>query len=283
MMDTICVALEINPYHEATSDMLLALLSNAGFEGFEETGTGLLAYISEPLFRDISLVDLVNSGGFSSQVSWQVENVSPRNWNRVWEENYFKPLMIGDRVVVRSPFHDEFPASNIEIVIEPEMAFGTGNHETTSLMMESLLEIAVDGFNVLDMGCGTGILAILTAKLGALEVDAIDIDEWSFAATQKNCTMNQVSTVKAYLGDATLLGKKPYHLVLANIQRNVILADLPSFASVLPTGGLLLVSGFFISDMDDVTVRAFDCGFRLISSKERNQWVAMLLQKTGPS
>ncbi len=281
-MDTICVAIVIKPYDEATSEMLLALLAEAGFDGFEETETGLLAYIMKPFFDAISLVDLIEEGKLTPRVTWQVENVAPRNWNRVWEENYFKPLMVGDSVVVRSPFHTEYPASSIEIVIEPEMAFGTGNHETTSLMMESLLAIEVDGLKVLDMGCGTGILAILASKLGAAAVDAIDIDEWSYAATVKNCSMNQVASVKAFLGDASLLGTKSYDLVLANIQRNVIIADLPKYGAILPEGGHLLVSGFFLSDLDDVAVRAADCGFECISSKERNQWVAMLFRKTKP-
>lgn len=278
-MDTVCVTISIQPFDGAIAEVLIAILSEAGYEGFEETDTAILAYIPEAQFRPHALDEWVDSINTESKVSWNEKKIVPQNWNRVWEENYFKPLVIGDRVVVRSPFHTQYPPASIEIVIEPEMAFGTGNHETTSLMMESMLELDFSGRNVCDMGCGTGILAILAAKLGATAIDAIDIDEWSFAATTRNAEINQVAAVSAYLGDVELLGSTRYAILLANIQRNVILADLPRYSSVLHHEGLLLLSGFFLSDLDDITVRAQNYGLETLKVRERNNWVAVLMQK----
>lgn len=277
-MDTIKISINTQSADSWLSDVLMAGMADLGFDTFEETETGFEAYIPERMYNQELLQNLVQevSGEFS--VHFTEEIIPARNWNEVWEKNYFKPLVIRDQVVVRAPFHTEYPVARHEIVIEPNMAFGTGNHETTSLMMEVMLDMDLDGKSLLDMGCGTGILAVLAAMRGADPVTAVDIDEWSYTATLENSLLNNTPQVRALLGDAGLLGSECFDVILANIQKNVILVDLAKYRSVIHSGGEILLSGFYAADMDDILKEAARLGLEFVNFREKNKWVVVRLR-----
>jgi len=254
-------------------------LAEAGYDTFVETETGFEAYIPENHFKQSDIDQVKTEAPENFTVGFSTEVIPAQNWNELWEKNYFKPLIISDKVVIRAPFHTEYPVCQYEIIIEPKMAFGTGNHETTSLVMEMMLHMDLAGKSLLDMGCGTGILAILAAKLGASPVTAIDVDQWSFEATLENAKLNQVPPIRVILGDAALLGDEWYEVILANIQKNIILADLSAYSKVLNPGGFLLVSGFYQHDLSEIRKEAESNGLNLSGYREKNSWVAALFQK----
>lgn len=279
MMNTIRLTAIITPYEQWVIDIMMAELADAGFDTFVETETGFEAYIPENLFEQ-SAVDQIGAevpGNY--HVGFSMEIIPAQNWNEVWEKNYFKPLVISNQVVVRAPFHTEYTQCPYEIVIEPKMAFGTGNHETTALVMEKMLNMELSGKSLLDMGCGTGILAVLASMLGANPITAIDIDEWSYRATIENAGLNNTPNISAYLGDASLLGSQKFDVILANIQKNIILTDLYKYNQVLETGGLLLVSGFYLADLEDIKQAAESIGLVFENYREKNNWVAVLFSK----
>jgi ribosomal protein L11 methyltransferase len=278
-MNTIKATFTVQPYEEWVCAVIMAELSVFGFNTFVDTDTGFEAYIPENLYQEEDLVWMKKATPEGHELSYSLETIPAQNWNEEWEKNYFKPLVIGDQVVVRAPFHTDYPDTLYEIVIEPKMAFGTGNHETTSLMMETLLELDLEGKKLLDMGCGTGILAILASMCGADPITAIDIDEWSFEATIENSTLNGAGNIKVLLGDASLLGEETYDVLLANIQKNIILADIEVYARVLNPGGILITSGFYQSDLPDIQKAATDCGLDFLTFEEKNQWVMAMFSK----
>lgn len=257
-------------------------LAEAGFDTFVETETGFEAYIPENHFKQSDIDQIKTGAPENFNIGFSAEVIPAQNWNELWEKNYFKPLIISDKVVIRAPFHTDYPVCQYEIIIEPKMAFGTGNHETTSLMMESMLEMELAGKSLLDMGCGTGILAILAAKLGADPVTAIDVDQWSFEATLENAKLNQVSRIRVLLGNAALLGDERYDVILANIQKNIILADISAYSRVLNPGGYLMVSGFYRHDLNEIRKEAESNGLNMSGYREKNNWVAALFQKLKP-
>jgi ribosomal protein L11 methyltransferase len=212
-------------------------------------------------------------------VETDLEMIPDQNWNEVWEKNYFQPLLIGGRCLVRAPFHANTAPAEFELVIEPKMAFGTGNHETTTLMAEQILDMDLSGKNVLDMGCGTGILGMLASLKGASKITAIDIDQWSYESATENARLNNIDNLKAKLGDASLLGSETYEIIFANIHKNVIIADLPIYENVLQQGGKLYLSGFYTHDMADVKAKAESVGLMETGFKERNNWVVYSFQK----
>lgn len=281
-MNTVKITVILQPYAPWLADLLTAEMASLGYDTFIETEEGFEAFILENLFDEDAVAQLTGSRDGDFFISWHKETIAAQNWNEVWEKNYFKPLVVSNQVVVRAPFHTEFPHYPLEIVIEPKMAFGTGNHETTSLVMEILLSMDFSQRKVLDMGCGTGILAILASKRGAREITAIDNDPWSFQATSENILLNQTPNVKPLLGNATLLGEEKFDIILANIQKNVILNDLPAYASVLEPGGVLITSGFFHTDLPEIQAKAANEGFSLKEVRENNQWVASLFTLPGP-
>ncbi|TNF42260.1 MAG: 50S ribosomal protein L11 methyltransferase, partial [Bacteroidetes bacterium] len=185
-----------------------------------------------------------------------------------------KPLLINNECVVRAPFHTDYPKAKYEIVIEPNMAFGTGNHETTTMMIETILENDMENRIVLDMGCGTGILGILASMKGAKKVTAIDIDEWSYTGAKENARLNQIENMEVKLGDAGLLGDEKFDIIFANIHKNVLINDMQRYSEVMEPGGLLVMCGFYAEDIPDIKAKAEILGLNDNGFKSQNNWVA---------
>lgn len=278
-MDTIKLTVTLTPFEAWFSEVLMAELAEIGFDTFTETDHGFEAYCGErnydPEKRDL----LFRSKAGRFRIDWNEEKIAAKNWNEVWEKNYFSPLTIKETLVVRAPFHTDYPRYPIELVIEPNMAFGTGNHETTSLMMETMLEMEIKGKSILDMGCGTGILSILSSRLGAGEVVAIDIDPWAIEAVSGNLVLNNTPNITVIQGDAREIGKRTFDVLLVNIQKNVILNDMQKYSEALQSGGTVLFSGFFESDIADIIQAAIRFGLNLVSSRAQNQWVVAKFRK----
>jgi ribosomal protein L11 methyltransferase len=236
---------------EPFADILTAQLAELGFDMFTETEDGLKAYIDSALFTDELLkgAEILNAAELN--YSFTTDRILHKNWNEEWEKN-FQPVEVGSALLIRAPFH---PASNkhaLEIVIEPKMSFGTGHHDTTWLMAQQILGIDVKGLDVLDMGCGTGLLSILAAKRGAKHVLAIDIEDWACENARENAERNGIFNMSVEKGEVNLLAGKAFQLTLANINKNVLLRHLPLYASGLSRSGVLLLSGFFESDTSEL-------------------------------
>jgi len=264
----------LSPDNELARELLMQSLGDAGCESFVENEESIEAYIPSSLYND----ELLSTAEFKANplfsFDYSVEVIADQNWNEVWEKNYFEPLLIEDQCLVRAPFHETYPAAAFEIIINPRMAFGTGNHETTHLMIRAMLDLELKDLAVLDMGCGSGILSILASMKGAKDVTAIDIDEWSTNNTLENAAFNNIPNILVRLGDASLLSEGQYDLLLANIQRNILLQDMPAYVKVLKTGGVLVMSGFYTADLPMITEKATELGLKLTGSYDRSDWCA---------
>ncbi|MFM7729489.1 MAG: 50S ribosomal protein L11 methyltransferase [Flavobacteriales bacterium] len=258
-------------------DILIAELVELGFDGFEELEHGLIAYRS-PSDEPFDLLQLQVAQ--LSEVQIQVEQASLEevNWNSAWESQ-FQPIQISADCTIRAPFHHGVEGGRWDVVIEPKMSFGTGHHATTFLMCQALLNAPPASQIVLDMGCGTGVLAILARLLGALEVDAIDIDPWSYENTIENVQRNQVQNICTIQGGAEAIPDKKYDLILANINRNILLADMDKYVSKLNRGGGLWLSGFFSSDVEALNQLAQSLGLNKSSEKQRGEWCLLQYNK----
>jgi len=258
-------------------EILVAYLGDIGFETFEESEEGLKAYIPENNFDNNTFEEEV-VGKFQS-LSYAVSTIQQQNWNEVWEKN-FEPIQVGE-VYIRAPFHPQKAGVKYELVIEPKMSFGTGHHSTTSLMIMEMLKTGFRDRTVLDMGCGTSLLAILASKLGAKNILAIDIDDWAVENSIENCTRNHVSNIEVQKGDAALLKDKRFDVILANINRNVLLADMGSYASSLNPGGQILLSGFYEGDVEVIRKCAEQNGLIFSGTDALNQWSVMCFLING--
>ena len=258
---------------EPATEILIAELGSIGFESFVENEKGVVAYIQEKDWNQNILDDIfvLNSEEFS--ISYQKETIRQTNWNREWEKN-FNPIAVDGLVSIRAPFHEN-PKLKYDIVIEPKMSFGTGHHETTHMMIQHLLELDLKNKKVLDMGCGTGILAIFAEMKGAYEIDAIDIDNWCYQNSIENCERNNCKNIKVFEGDARLLVNKKYDLIIANINRNILLNDIKIYVKNLYEEGVLLLSGFYKEDISVIEAETSKYGLHLTKSLERNNWVAL--------
>lgn len=278
-MDYVELTCRVTPL-EPWRDILIAQLADAGFESFEENADGFKAYVSsgeynEALMQEALLLPQVEE---APQVDFEVLQINGKNWNKVWESN-FEPVLVDDRCYIRAPFHEPRPDVEHEIVIEPKMSFGTGHHETTFLMTQWLLDTDFEGKSVLDMGCGTGILAILAAKKGAQPVTAIDNYIYAFENTVENVIRNDVEAVKVFHGDSGLLGSETFDVIIANITRNVLMADMEKYAGVLNHQGSLFLSGFLEKDREDIVGQAARFGLEYKGEKQQKDWLAVLLVK----
>lgn len=265
---------KIEPKEPAT-EILLAELGELDFDSFVETETGLSAYIQEHLNTPDILEDIYILNNPEFKISYKTEDIEQVNWNEEWEKN-FDPIDVDGICYVRAPFHEP-KNMKYEIVIEPKMSFGTGHHETTFIMMKHLLNLDVNEMQVLDMGCGTAILAILALMKGAKHADAIDIDNWCYLNSIENAERNNIENISVYEGDASLLADKQnkYDLVIANINRNILLNDMEAYSKTLKTNGTILFSGFYTEDIEAIEQEANKNGLFLESQLERNNWVSL--------
>jgi len=274
MTDNIYIAYNfvINPIQPAT-EILIAELGFAGFESFVENESGVIAYIQKNDWKESILknIQILKSDEF--KISFEKEEIGQTNWNSEWEKN-FEPIQVDGLVSIRAPFHEN-PNLHYDIVIEPKMSFGTGHHETTHMMVQHLLDIDLYGKKVLDMGCGTGILAIFAEMKGATPIDAIDIDNWCYLNSIENTERNNCNHISVYEGDATLLKNRKYDVIIANINRNILLNDMNRYMNSLNDGGTILFSGFYKEDVSVIDGAVSKFNLTLKKTIERNNWVAL--------
>ena len=263
---------KVNPVQPA-SDILIAELGEVQFESFVETGDGVQAYIKKEDWNPHILDDLQILENPLFTINYDYSEIEQENWNATWESN-FNPIQVGEQCVVRAPFHDK-PKVDYDIIIEPKMSFGTGHHETTHMMLAHILQHDFNGKSVLDMGSGTGVLAILAAMKGAKHIDAIDIDNWCYLNAQENVERNNCSHINVFEGTADLLVDQKYDIILANINRNILLEDIPAYVKCLNKGGILFLSGFYVQDIPQITERCKEVGLKFEKNLEKNNWVAV--------
>ena len=266
------LTLEIEPI-SPFRDIIMSDLGDVGFESFVDTDTGLKAYIPKPDF-DENAVKRVIDNVENCSVTYAVEEMPDENWNAVWESTH-EPVLVEDFCWVYAPFHSINTEVKYNILIEPKMSFGTAHHSTTYMMLSFLRDEELEGRKVLDMGSGTGVLAILAKMKGAAETDAIDNDEWAYRNALENVEANGCTGINVLLGDAQLLNEKGlYDVVIANINRNILLRDMHAYIEHLNTGGTLLLSGFYEHDIPSIRQEAEKNGMAFESFRERNEWVA---------
>jgi len=270
--------ISFSPLHaENDKSFLTAELLGAGFDSFNEEENRLSAYIDAEYFTE-NLLKKITFLQTHPESKIEIKPLEDINWNKEWESNY-QPVTIAGRCHVRAPFHPPVEDVDFEIVIEPKMAFGTAHHETTRLMAGWLMDLDVSGKDVLDMGCGTGILAILANKMGAGSVTGIDNDEWAWRNGSENFRINGVDAGNVFIGDAALIMPDSYDLILANINRNVLLKDMNAYFAGLRENGMILFSGFYQKDIEAVTASASEQGLHLKGSRTLNHWAVLLFYK----
>ena len=254
-------------------DILVAELGQVGFESFTENPDGVDAYIQKADWNASLLDDIQILESEEVTFSYDVKEIEQVNWNEEWEKN-FEPIVIADQVSIRAPFHED-PGLKYDIVIEPKMSFGTGHHETTHLMIQHLMELDLQGKKVLDMGCGTGILAIFAEMKGATALDAIDIDDWCYENSLENVERNNCQHISVFEGDASLLKPDAYDVIIANINRNILLKDMSVYTGSLKENGILLLSGFYTEDIEKINESAELNGLKQDKKLTRNNWVGL--------
>lgn len=255
------------------SEILIAELNEVGFESYTEIQNGINAYIPQNIFDNEKIKNLqINSfPDCTIEYSWQI--IKAQNWNAIWESN-FEPISIENECFVRAPFHQKQNQFTYDIIIEPKMSFGTGHHETTSLMLKAMLSMDFNDRIVLDMGCGTGVLAILASLKKAKNIIAIDIDEWAFENTIENIARNNCHNIEVFKGDAALINQKLFDIILANINRNILLEDIKHYSKTLKRNGILLLSGIYENDLDVIKKEAENQHLKFEMYDSKNNWVA---------
>ena len=258
---------------ELGSEILIAELGEKPFESFIETDYGFSAFIQKNLWTEDVLNDINILENPDFDITYTFEEIEPVNWNEEWEKN-FEAINVDGLCHVRAPFHPKTDAK-FDIVIEPKMSFGTGHHETTHMMIQHLLETDITGLKTLDMGCGTAILAILAEMKGANPIDAVDIDNWCYLNSIENAERNNCKHISVYEGDATLLKDKKYDLIIANINRNILLEDMQTYVSCLNPKGIILFSGFYEEDIPFIDASCTEKGLTFVKKLQRNNWVSL--------
>lgn len=269
----------VSPCNEAINDILEAQLAEIGFDSFVGNEQGTLGYIQQSLFDSKVLSNLVQDFPLEAEITYSVKELEDKNWNEEWEKNYFSPIVVDNRCIVKSTFHKDAGEYEYTIIINPKMAFGTGHHQTTILMMEEILKRDFSGQSVLDMGCGTAILAVLASMRGAKDVVAIDIDEWAYDNAIENLQLNSINNVEVLIGGAELLADKKFDTVLANINRNILLQDMAAYSKTLSKGGTLYMSGFYTEDIKVLEEEAAKQGLELTYHSKKDNWAVMKLIK----
>lgn len=267
---------KVKPLQPAV-EILIAELGYAGFESFVETEEGVTAYIQKEEWYEAILNDIQILDSEEFEIYYTSEEIEQTNWNEEWEKN-FNPIIVDDICSVRAPFHEK-PNTEFDIIIEPKMSFGTGHHETTHMMIQYILKNEFVGKSVLDMGCGTAVLAILAEMKGAQPIDAIDYDNWCYLNSLENVERNNCKHITVLEGDASILRGKHYDIVIANINRNILLNDMKTYTNTLNDGGSLFLSGFYKEDISIIETECNKYGLKHVETLERNNWVALKFEK----
>lgn len=261
------------------TEILIAYLSEIDFNGFYEVDGILKAFISSTDFDELVFSSLLGSlEGEDVEISYEKLEIENRNWNASWEAN-FDPVEIAQQLYIRAPFHEQKENFNSTIIIQPKMSFGTGHHQTTFLMCEAILRLDLVDKKVLDMGTGTGVLAILSEKKGSKDITAIDIEEWSIENCEENIVLNECTFIDTICGDVNLIDGKKFDVILANINKNILKKHLPKYFDSIYENGLLYLSGFFSTDVSELKTLANQVGFKFISTTVKDEWAILILQK----
>ena len=275
------VTCKLRPFSQDAADILSAMLAEIGFESFSVTEDGLLAYIQQSVWSEDRMQEVVQDFCLPEvKISYTKAEAPEEDWNQVWEEEGFQPVLVGDEIVVHDVKHADVQMVKYDIVITPRLAFGTGSHETTRLILRTLAQLDLEGKHIIDAGTGTGILAIMAVKRGAASVFAYDIDEWSVENTKDNLLLNHIyNNVEVVCGDSSVLeGKEKADLLIANINRNILLGDLPRFSKSIREGGQMILSGFYLSDIPVLTEAAAQHGFALLKTESEGEWAMLLFE-----
>lgn len=280
------VDFQLSPLSQDACDILAALTADAGFESFEETQHGIRGYVQQPLLDRQALEDIVNNFPImGTNIIYTINKAEDKDWNEQWEQEGFEPIIVGNnRLAIHDGRHLPSQPADISVEIDARLAFGTGTHETTQMICEWMLDMPMKGLRVMDAGCGTGILGIIALKLKASHVTAYDIDEWSSDNTCHNAVVNRVdSQLSVYCGDASLLDSKTadYDLVLANINRNILLNDMPRFCQIMKQDAKLILSGFYTEDIPLLEARGKELGLTLTGAKNRDKWASIIMQRVN--
>lgn len=280
------VDFQLSPLSQDACDILAALTADAGFESFEETQHGIRGYVQQPLLDRQALEDIVNNFPImGTNIIYTISEAEDKDWNEQWEQEGFEPIIVGNnRLAIHDGRHLPSQPADISVEIDARLAFGTGTHETTQMICEWMLDMPIKGLRVMDAGCGTGILGIVALKLKASHVTAYDIDEWSSDNTRHNAVINRIdSQLSVYCGDASLLDSKTadYDLVLANINRNILLNDMPRFCQIMKQDAKLILSGFYTEDIPLLEARGKKLGLILTGAKNRDKWASIIMQRVN--
>lgn len=280
------VDFQLSPLSQDACDILAALTADAGFESFEETQHGIRGYVQQPLLDRQALEDIVNNFPImGTNIIYTINKAEDKDWNEQWEQEGFEPIIVGNnRLAIHDGRHLPSQPADISVEIDARLAFGTGTHETTQMICEWMLDMPMKDLRVMDAGCGTGILGIVALKLKASHVTAYDIDEWSSDNTRHNAVINRVdSQLSVYCGDASLLDTKTadYDLVLANINRNILLNDMPRFCQIMKQDAKLILSGFYTEDIPLLEARGKELGLTLTGAKNRDKWASIIMQRVN--
>ncbi|MDO5665445.1 MAG: 50S ribosomal protein L11 methyltransferase [Bacteroidia bacterium] len=268
-----------NPYSEAITDILAHQLSEIEFESFLQSNSGVLAYVPEAKFSVSKVDDLLRNFLLDVKIDYSFKVIDDVNWNEEWEKHYFQPIVFENKCIIHSSFHQPEGEYDYRILIDPKMSFGTGHHQTTGLILKEILSMSFFNKTVLDMGCGTAVLAILASMRGAREIAAIDIDEWAYNNALENIKLNHISNVKVKLGGAELLGKETFDIIFANINRNILLQDIPIYTKVLNKGGSIVMSGFYKEDIAAIREKCEQNGLIYRDFSEMDNWVAVVCER----
>ncbi len=273
------VTFSSNPFSEDIYDALASDLALIGFESFVQSDDKLLAYIDCTSFSELITDKIVENFLLDVDIEYTFKAIEDKNWNEEWEKNFFKPIVFNDKCIIHSSFHQPEEKYDYTILIDPKMSFGTGHHQTTGLMIKEIMDTNLEGKTVLDMGCGTAILAILASMRGAQNITAIDIDEWAYENAIENVELNKINNITVKHGAVELIENESYDIILANINRNILLEDIPAYTKALKNGGKLIMSGFYQKDIPMISEKCLSSGLVFNHFIDKDHWVAVVCDK----